>query len=352
MDPSRRHMLATLPFVPAVLGEWLASWRYDSPAASAAHNGSGRAVGMADVERINQAQQAFRQMDHQFGAGLVRPAVLRYLDSNITPLLNGRYDDKVGAALMSAAAGMSWMAGWTAFDMTRHGTAQQHFGQALGFAKAGNDPLTGAGVLGALTQQAFHLDRGDWAMRLARAATDTATRADAPPRVMAMVLVKEAWATAFRFNPAESGDRHAAKQVERLLADAERMHARGATDRDPAWSVWYEEMELRAEAGNCWRLIGDHQRALATAEAAVTEFQGRLPRSAQINRVHAAEAHVKLGDVEQALEAARPAILATKALASPRTVGFLKGFDKHLDPYADTIAVREFRDHLRRELAA
>ncbi|MGW4638389.1 hypothetical protein ACWEN6_07670 [Sphaerisporangium sp. NPDC004334] len=44
---------------------------------------------------------------------------------------------------------------------------------------------------------------------------------------------------------------------------------------------------------------------------------------------------------------ARPAIPATRALTSPRTVGFLKSFEQHLAPYADTVAVREFRDHLR-----
>ncbi|MET8154902.1 hypothetical protein ABZT47_00935 [Sphaerisporangium sp. NPDC005289] len=48
---------------------------------------------------------------------------------------------------------------------------------------------------------------------------------------------------------------------------------------------------------------------------------------------------------------ARPAI-TTRALTSPRTVDFLKSFDQNLAPYADTIAVREFRDHLRTELAA
>ncbi|MEU8265811.1 helix-turn-helix transcriptional regulator [Sphaerisporangium sp. NPDC049002] len=350
MDPSRRHLLATLPFVPAALGEWLTSWTYDSPAASTGHAGSGRAVGMADVTRVNEARQAFSQMDHQFGAGLVRPVVLRYLNSNVTPLLHGRYDDKVGAELLSAAAGMSWMAGWTSFDLNHHGQAQQHFGQALKLAKAANDPLTGVWVLAALTRQAIHIDQPSWALWLSRAASDTARRAEAPPRVMAVLLVREAWATALRANPGESGDRHAAKQVEHLLGEAERAYAQGATDTDPAWTARYDEAELGAEAGNCWRLLGKHQGALAHAEAAVAEFRVRLPRSAQINRVHAAEAYLRMGELEQALETVRPAIPATKALTSRRTVDFIRRFDQELDPYGHTMAVREFRDYMKQEL--
>jgi hypothetical protein len=154
MDPSRRHLLATLPFVPAVLGEWLISWNYGVPVESAAHHGSGPVVGLADVTRINEALKAFKQMDDQFGAGLVRPVVMNCLNGSVAPLLRGRYDDRVGAELMSAAAGMTAMAGWTAFDLSRHGQSQHYFGQALRLAKVGNDSLTGAWVLSALTRQA------------------------------------------------------------------------------------------------------------------------------------------------------------------------------------------------------
>ncbi|GGK63629.1 hypothetical protein Sme01_05870 [Sphaerisporangium melleum] len=352
MDPSRRHLLATLPFVPTALGEWLTSWTYDSPAASTAQAGAGRAVGMADVRRINEARQAFFQMDHQFGAGLVRPVVLRYLNSNVTPLLHGRYDDKVGAELMTAAAGMSRMAGWTAFDMSMHGPAQQHFGQALRFAKTADAPLTAAWILTAMTRQAIHIDQPLWALRLSRTAVDAARKADASPRVMALMTVREAWATALHTNPGESGDRHAAKQVERLIGEAERAFEQGPSDRDPAWITTYESAELTAEAGQSWRLLGQHQRAVVCAEAAVQAFQGHMPRSAQFNQVHAADAYLSMGELEQSLDTARAAVPAAKSLSSTRSIEFVQAFAARLEPHSTTIAVREFRDHLRSELAA
>ncbi|WP_184985227.1 helix-turn-helix domain-containing protein [Sphaerisporangium rubeum] len=352
MDQSRRHMLATLPFVPAALAEWLTSWTYDNPAASAAHTGTGRAVGMTDVQRIDEARQMFSQMDHQFGAGLVRPVVLRYLHTNVTPLLHGRYDDEVGAALMSAAAGMSRMAGWTAFDMNLHGPAQQHFGQALRFAKAANDPLTAVWILTAMTRQAIHIDQPLWSLRLARSARETARQAQASPRVMSLLISREAWTTALHAKPGESGDKHAARQVQRLLGEAERAYGQGLSDSDPAWVITYEAAELHAEAGRSWGLIGEHQRAAACAEAAAETFQGRLPRSAQFNRMHAADAYLNLGELDQALATARPAVRQAKTLSSKRSVEFVKSFTTRLDPHSTTIAVREFRDHVKQELAA
>lgn len=73
-------------------------------------------------------------------------------------------------------------------------------------------------------------------------------------------------------------DGHSAKQVEHLLAEAESTHAQRATDRDPVWTSRYEEAELNAEGGNCWRLLGDHTRAVNYAEAAVTAFRSSCRR--------------------------------------------------------------------------
>ncbi|MEU8206869.1 helix-turn-helix transcriptional regulator [Streptosporangium sp. NPDC049046] len=352
MDPSRRHLLASLPFVPGALGEWLVSWNYGTPTASAARLDEGREVGLADVARIVEAQKAFGQIDQRFGAGLVRPVVVKYLHETVAPLLRGRYDERVGSELMTAAAGMTWLAGWTAFDLNRHGQAQQHFGQALRLAKNADDPLTGAWVLATLTLQAIHLEQGAWAVWLGRAAVDTARRAQAPPRVMAVMLAREARATALQTKPAESHDRHSAKQVERLLVEVERAYAQGATDRDPEWVRKYDEVELNGQAGGCWRLLGDYARAAACAEAAVTEFSERLPRSAQINRLSAAGAYLGMGELDQALACARAAIPATKTLTSARTVERLQRFAGQLEPYGDSVMVREFRDHLNSELAA
>jgi len=116
MDPVRRRALASLPFVPAALGEWLSS-AYDTPTRPVVDRDSGLKVGRADVERINEARQAFTRMDYAFGSRLVRPAIIDYLTTTVAPLLQGRYDDEVGSQLMIAAAGFTRLAGVTAYDL-------------------------------------------------------------------------------------------------------------------------------------------------------------------------------------------------------------------------------------------
>ncbi|MET8160063.1 helix-turn-helix transcriptional regulator [Sphaerisporangium sp. NPDC005289] len=352
MDPDRRHVLAALPFVPAALGSWLSAWSYGAPVASAAHDGSGLSVGLSDVQRIEEARQAFGEMDHRFGAGLVRPAVVDYLNTVVAPLLKGRYTDKVGSALMSVAAGMTQMAGWTAFDLGRHGLAQHYFGQALKLASAGGDALTGVWVLTSMTHQATWLKHSSHAMWLARAAVETARRGQAPPRVLAPMLVREAWATALQARPTDGGDTHAARRAERLLAEAEQVHAEGRTDRDPAWTMWADEPEVGSEIGLCWELLGRYDRAVDRAHFAVREFSDRRPRSAQINLMNMADAYLGMHEVGQAVTSARTAIGMARSLTSVRAVERVRQFSDRLDPYADTVHVKEFRAHLAAELTA
>jgi hypothetical protein len=78
----------------------------------------------------------------------------------------------------------------------------------------------------------------------------------------------------------------------------------------------------------------------------------RRPRSAQINRVSAAEAYLGMGELEHALDTARAAIPMTQTLTSARSVERLRRFAGRLEPYGGSVMIREFRDHLNSELAA
>ncbi|WP_146607932.1 helix-turn-helix domain-containing protein, partial [Spongiactinospora gelatinilytica] len=318
VDPERRRMLAALPFAPAALDGWLSGWTYGTPAVAMHEHTTAPKVGLSDIRRVEEARQAFAQMDHRFGAGLVRPAIIDYLHTTVAPLLRGRYDERVGARLMTVAAGMTRLAGWTAFDLGHQGQAQRHYGQALKFAKIAGDALTGAWVLSAMSYQALYLSQASPAILLARAALDTARRADAPPRVVAWLLNREAWATALRANLSGAADTHETKRVERLLTEAERVYDRGPSDREPQWAAWYTPTEPTAEAARCWSLIGRHRRAAELLEGILPAYDQARSRSAQLTRISAAEAYLGMGELDHAIDSARTAVPATKTLSSTR----------------------------------
>lgn len=349
VDASRRRLLASLPFVPAFLSEWLLSWSLDPPDDTRAGGGSGPSVGSDDVQRINEARQAFAQMDHQFGAGLVRPTVVDYLHNQVAPLLRGRYSAKVGADLMSATASMTGLAGWQAYDLGREGLAQAQLGQALRLAKAARDPLMGIWVLTALTRQATDLRHPEWAVRLARAARHAAEQAHAAPRVQAFCLIREARAAGLGVAMGEGQDH--THRVEDLIGRAEAVFDRAKEgDDEPPWAWPWTAPELQAEIGCSWRLIGEYDRAARCAERAVQELGRRFPRSVQLNTVHRAEAALGNGDLDAAISLARLAVPMARTLSSRRCVAYVRAFDHSLDPYATEPRVLEWRDYLRTEL--
>ncbi|GII96368.1 helix-turn-helix domain-containing protein [Sinosporangium siamense] len=357
MDAQRRRMLAALPFVPAALGEWLLAWQFDTapppavPTSPSPGSGARTSVGLADVQRVLDAHQAFTQMDHRFGAGLVRPAVTEFMSTTLTPLLRGAYTEEVGSRLLSAAAQMTELAGWMAFDLGRQGQAQQHYGQALRLAKAAEDDLIGARILASLAHQAADLHQSRWAVRLASAAVEAGQRAQASPRVLAMLLIKHARALSVRLADTDTQDPHTARQITRILHSADDAFGKGLDDRDPKWIAYFDEAELAGNAGSCWRKIGDFSRATSQAERAMRSFGNPYSRSVQLTRLSAADSYLGMGDLDQAVDTARQAISGLKELTSTRAGNRALGFAKRLKADFPGSQANEFGDYVRSELA-
>ncbi|MFI7131291.1 helix-turn-helix domain-containing protein [Nonomuraea sp. NPDC050153] len=345
IDTTRRHLLTALPFTPAVLGEWLLSWSFDPPTTTSSPGPGSVRVGMTEVQAIQEAHQAFTRMDHQYGAGLVRPAVMDFLNSKVAPLLQGSASEDVRAQLFTVASQMSRLAGWMAYDLAQHGQAQQHLGQALKLAKQAGDGLTGAWALATLAQQACDLKQRRWAIRLAGAAVEAARKAGAPSRVTAELLIRQARALAVADDDREHHDAHTVGEVAKLLAQAETAFDRDSNGRDATWSATFTEAELAAEIGYCWQLAGQHQRAAACAEQALKGFGSDFPRSTHFNQLHAARSYLELGELEQSLHYARRAVPATKQLASVRGRALMDDFAQRLQPHSSDRRVREFKDY-------
>lgn len=351
VDPTRRALLRALPFAPVAMQEWLLSYTLDPAPEHRGSIGDPRRVGMEDVHKVRDAIDGFIAMDHLVGGGLVRPAITDYLHTQVAPLLRGSYNDETGSQLMAAASVMTGLAGWEAYDMAHHGLAQAHYRQALALAKGADDPLTAAWVLSTAAQQAIDLNQPTLAERLARGAQLAGQRAGACPRVRAALLVREARAVALKAELSETPDTQVIARAERLLGEAE--EALGAVspgDDEPHWAQDLGVPELTAEAGCVRRMIGQYAAAERAASEALAGFDAAYARSTQFNLTHRGQALVGLGELDEAIAAARHAVSRATGLQSVRSIALLRDFDRSLDPYARDPRVRQWRDYLRSAL--
>jgi hypothetical protein len=290
---------------------------------------TGRLVGLADVEAVEATTQMFDRLDNRFGGEHARPALVQYLRSDVEPLLSGSYSEPVGRRLFGAAAQACLLLAWMSYDSGNHGLAQRYFAQGLRLAQAGEDVLLAASILDAMSHQATFLGRFHHAANLARAA-QAGTRDRRAPRLQAHFLAMEARALA------GAGEREA---VIRLLGQAGEVHAQPGGD-DPEWISYFDEPELAAEHGHCFRDLGIPTRGSDYASRALSP-NGSSPRSDFFVLMVLGQTQVENGDVEEGCTTLARAAELRRRLKSARCADYEKRVKRSLEPHLRTQPVRE-----------
>jgi hypothetical protein len=291
-------------------------------------------VGQADVDRFKTTAGMFAQLDDRYGGGHARQSLIQYLSTDAERLLHGRYTDQVGRVLFSAVAEATLLAAWMTYDSApASGLAQRYFIQALGLAQAGDDRLLGAGILDAMSHQATYLGRFGEAADLARAAR-TGTGGLATATLTAHFHTMEARALA------RLGDTRA---CDAALAAAVREFERRNPEDDPAWFQYFDEAELAAEIGHCFRDVGRAADATQHASQSLAAVEGPgFQRSDFFAAVVLADAHLAAGELEQACGVALNALTAGEQIRSARCVNYLREFRQRLAGVGDNAAAAEF----------
>ena len=114
------------------------------------------------------------------------------------------YSDAVGQELFGAAAELTRLAGWMAYDLEQHGLAQRYLIQALRLAGQAGDHALGGEILAGMSHQAIYVGQPDDALDLARAAQASADKAGLPV-LLAESLIMEAHAHAVNKDAAACG---------------------------------------------------------------------------------------------------------------------------------------------------
>ncbi|MFD5695521.1 regulator [Streptomyces rubiginosohelvolus] len=299
--------------------------------------GPGQRVGTGDVAALRSVGELFRTLDHAYGGGHARQALVRYLEHEAEPMLRGTYGETTGRRLFAAVADLTRLAGWTSYDIAAHGLAQRYFVQALRLAQAAGDRGYGAYVLLTMSRQAVYLGHGREAVQLARVAQQGIGSA-APPLVQALLHAVEARGHAVL------GE---ARSCTAALTRAEHaLETARPGDEAPHWARTFDEAQLADELGHCHRDLQQYRAAAQHAERSLALRAPAYARSRLFCRVVLASARLGLGELEQACQLGAEAAQQAAEMRSVRATEYVRAFERSLEPYRDAVAVRGYRDRV------
>lgn len=321
-DVERRRFLLDSTFAIGVGSVGAVRW-LTSPPEVRPSSAAGRRVGKADIAAIHEVTRSFSELDNRFGSGRVRSSVVKYLDTAVTPLLkDGSYGEQTGRELAAAAAELTRLAGWMAYDLEQHGLAQRYLIQALRLARGAGDNGLGSEILGGMAHQAIYMGQHAHALDLARAAQQSAQRAGVHT-LMAAGQVLEAHAHA------GLGD---APACDDALGAAQDAFDRRTPGEEPEWLAYFDEAYLAAKFAHCYRDLGDGRRTVQHARRSLV-MDGRYVRGRMFNLSLLSVGLLQSGELEESCAVASDALSLAGELQSARTRSYAADLRRRLEPY-------------------
>ncbi|WP_326604624.1 sporulation protein [Streptomyces sp. NBC_01799] len=301
-------------------------------------------VGHSDVTKLREAAQDARRWDSKYGGGDWRSSMVpECLRVDAAPLLLGSYSDEVGRALFGAAAELTRLAGWMAFDTGQQEAAQRYYIQALRLARAAADVPLGGYVLASMSLQATYRGFADEGVDLAQAAVER-NRGLATARTMSFFRLVEARAHAKASDAPAAGA--ALKAAESWLERSR------DGDADPSWLGFYSYDRFAADAAECYRDLKAPRQARRFTEQALSRPTEEFVRSHGLRLVVSAVAELESGNLDAACAAGTRAVEVAGRISSARTTEYVRDLLHRLEPYGDEPRVAELRERARPLLVA
>ncbi|CAM5310580.1 sporulation protein [Streptomyces fumanus] len=325
----------------ADLSSAVLSWMISRPDGIQADRPAHQRVGMRDVRAIRDAAATFMQLDFKYGGGHGHKALRHYFRHEVLPLLNASYSEKVGTALFGAAAEVSQLLAWTAYDSGNHRLAHRYLTSTLRLSQVIDDRMFGARILGNLSHQANYLGNHRQAIQLARAAVEGA-KGKATPRAMANYWSMEARALS------NAGDRTGAAAA---MNQAERHFERADSAEDPTWLTYFDDAELLGEFCHCFRDLKMRREAVEHAQRAVDNTDPQYARTLGFCRMVLAQSQLLSGELEAAVTTASLAVTDGDSLQSSRFQRYVTDFQAEVSTHAANPHVAAFNEQVTEALA-
>jgi tetratricopeptide (TPR) repeat protein len=322
----------------ATLGASVAGWQDAVEAMTRPTSTGRRQVAPAMVDHLELRLDHLRHLDDALGSSQLRDLSTAEFKFIVGLLKEARFDETTGRRLYAAAAEAARCCAWVHFDDGFHAQAERYFDASLRASATAGDALTGAYALSFRAIQ--HYTAGD--ARDAVALIDAAqaqTKNKATPRFRAMLAARAAR------SHSKTGDRQACT---RALHQARDLLGKGTHPSDPTYLYWVDLGEIEMIAGSSALDLGDPREAVARFKAAIdANYAGdeQYPRTHAIYLARAADAHLALSDLDQAVAVAEHAVRCLGGVDSARSTATLAGLREKLAVHREVPIVRDFLEH-------
>nr|WP_042192122.1 hypothetical protein [Kibdelosporangium sp. MJ126-NF4]CEL20503.1 Putative regulatory protein [Kibdelosporangium sp. MJ126-NF4]CTQ97727.1 Putative regulatory protein [Kibdelosporangium sp. MJ126-NF4] len=270
-------------------------------------------IGVADVQRVEQAVRDLRALDYQYGGGSCHGTALSKLPAART-LLAGTVPVRLTRRLDAAVADLHNVAGWTLFDNGDALAGLHHFMAALDLATRAGDRAMIANIRYRMGRVHLHHNAAGRALvEFDRGRADAL--ASHCTLAAAILSANQAWAYA-KLGRAEEA-------IEALAATRTEFDAADHTDV-PSWAAFFTETDMVAMIGSVHtdlaRFVDRRhaKRAVSALEAAIGSYGDGMARSRAFCLISLAVNRLLLHDVDTAVDVGREALRHSRAVKSTR----------------------------------
>lgn len=300
-------------------------------------------IGMTDVQQIQAATKALRDLDYRYGGGTCRDAVVAQL-SWAQQLLDATATDPVRKKLFVSLADMHSLAGWTSFDTGLLDPARSHFGKALEFAKQAGDESLVASVLYRMGRVYLHYAEPNEALKLFQLG-QIAAQESGSALTVAVLCANEAWAYGMLNKP---------DQVAKMISRTKDEFSRANIADAPDWVRFFTENDLHAMMGSAHDALAvydpEHYAPIAVAETMKCNqsYGADMQRSHVFGLTFQATNHIRSGDLQEGLRIGRQALQIGEKVKSARVADRLRPLEVEAGKHRMSADARDLSEEIRR----
>jgi tetratricopeptide (TPR) repeat protein len=294
-----------------------------------------RRVDPEAVRQLRSLLAEYAKLDNLLGPAHVLALVSVHIQfiGELLTVASGR----VRSELLRVGGWYAEFAGWLHQDAGNLRAGMQWTDRALSWAEAAEDPVMTAYVLMRKSNQASSAGDGARALGLARAALRRQDRLT--PRARALVLRQEARGHAL------AGDGTAcARAIAKAQQEAASTEDQGEADK--VMTGYCTPSYIEAEAGDCWLLLGQPQKAVTIFERGLAAWPSEYQRDRGLNLARLAVAHAASREPEQACAVGQEALAVVRNAGSARAVAELHRLPALLADWPDAAPVVELQETL------